>query len=239
MHYTKISVFKKTRCYWCGIVLLCFALLTGCEKQDSVPVEMYYDYFPVNPGHFVVYEVDSVVYDGFTGQIHQYRYQVMQSIHSRFTDAEGRESLRLERFIRPDAQHNWQIKDVWQARIHQGRLEKIEENNLFIKLVFPPHRGRTWNGNAYNTMPPMTYRIIDVHEPLMVRPGLSFDSTLTVLQNNLITLISEDVRMERFARHVGLIERRQRIVRKNLAGNVTDGVDYSYTVLEFGANPPR
>ncbi|HSV77277.1 MAG TPA: hypothetical protein VLH37_09640 [Bacteroidales bacterium] len=230
---------KKVRCIWLLISSLFIALFTGCGEYDSPPAKMYYAYFPTHPGHFIIYQVDSVVYDGFTGQVLNFQYQVMQRIHSRFTDAEGRESLRIERFYRPNSQVSWQTKDVWQARIHQGRLEKIEENNLFIKLVFPPHRGRTWNGNAYNTLPAMTFRISEAHVPLMVNPNLRFDSTVTVLQNNLVTLISEDVRRERFAKHVGMIERQHRVVRKNLAGVVTEGVDYSYRIVEYGTNPPQ
>ncbi|HSV89184.1 MAG TPA: hypothetical protein VLH61_11135 [Bacteroidales bacterium] len=225
-------------CWW-AMIFLMLAAISGCEQQDFPPSEMHYDYFPSNPGHYVIYQVDSVVFDGFTGQVINYRYQVMQRIHSRFTDAEGRESMRLERFIRFNPQDSWQIKDVWQARINQGRLEKIEENNIFVKLVFPPHRGRTWNGNAYNTLPAMTYRIIEAHKPLQINSTLRFDSTVTVSQNNLITLISEDVRTEIYAKHVGKIERRYRVVRKNLAGDVIEGVDYTYTIIEYGTGLPQ
>lgn len=208
--------------------------LAACSNEEANPANMYYEYFPDVPGHFVIYNVDSVVYDDFTGQTITYQYQVKELIESRFFDGEGKESLRLERFIRQSAQEPWEIKNIWQARVLPGRAEKTEENLTYIKMVFPPRLGQTWNGNAYNTLPSQNYRITEAHKPYLISPTLTFDSTVTVLQNDFFTLISEDLQEEKYAKHIGLVFKRYRSLTKRPDGSIIGGVDYSYRISEFG-----
>lgn len=208
--------------------------LAACSNEEAAPADMFYEYFPDTPGHFVVYNVDSVVYDDFTGQTLTYNYQVKELIESRFLDGEGKESIRLERYIRQNPQQAWEIKNIWQARVLAGRAEKTEENITFIKMVFPPRLGQNWDGNAYNTLPSQTYRITEAHKPYLITPTLSFDSTVTVLQNEFFTLISENFQEEKYARHIGLVFKRYRKVNKQVNGTITSGVDYSYRIVAFG-----
>ena len=210
------------------------AVFAACDQEQADPVNMHYSYFPETEGHFVIYEVDSIVYDDFTGQVIEYEYEVKELIESRFIDGEGKESLRLERYIRLDEESAWEMKDVWQARVLRDRAEKTEENQTFIKLVFPPDLGSRWNGNAYNTMPEQEYRITEAHKPYLINPSLTFDSTLTVLQSDFFTLISEDFREEKYAKHVGMVFKRFRNVDKEPDGTIIRGVDYTYQVKAFG-----
>jgi hypothetical protein len=212
------------------MVLLAFA----CQDKDYSPSEMFYEYFPDSPGHYVIYDVDSLVYDDFSGEVLNFNYQVKEVIESRFIDSEGLESLRLERFKRQSPADNWQVKNIWQARLLPSRAEKTEENITYIKLVFPPKEGQTWNGNAYNTLPSQTYRITDAHKPYLIAPGLAFDSTVSVVQRNFFTVISEDLQEEKYAKHVGLIYKRYRKVTKQVDGTITSGVDYSYRIISYG-----
>jgi len=216
------------------ILYLILFVFLGCSKQQSQQAEMFYEYFPDAPGHFVVYDVDSVVYDDFTGQTLTYNYQVKELIESRFIDGEGTESLRLERYIRQTASDSWEIKNIWQARRLPSRAEKTEENVTFIKLVFPPRQGQQWNGNAYNTFPLQNYRITEAHKPYLITPTLTFDSTVTVLQNEFFTLISEDYQLERYAKNIGLVFKRYRKITKQVDGTITSGVDYSYRIASYG-----
>lgn len=219
-----------------GVIhLLILAIIGGCAKQPSNEAEMFYAYFPDTPGHFVIYDVDSVVYDDFTGRTITYKYQVKELIESRFVDGEGTESLRLERFIRQTPADQWEIKDIWQARRLPTRAEKTEENINFIKLVFPPQQGRQWNGNAYNNLPRQNYRITEVHLPNQVTPAFLFDSTLTVLQREFITLISEEYQVERYALHIGLVYKHYRNITKQLDGTIRSGVDYTYRISAHGS----
>ncbi len=208
--------------------------LAACSNEEATPTDMFYQYFPDVPGHFVIYDVDSVVYDDFTGQTITYQYQVKELVESRFIDGEGKESIRLERYIRLGSQQSWEVKNIWQARVLPGRAEKTEENLTYIKMVFPPRLGQTWNGNAYNILPEQNYRITEAHKPYLISPSLTFDSTVTVLQQDFFTLISEDLQEEKYAKHIGLVYKRYRSVTKQPDGSIIGGVDYSYRISEFG-----
>jgi hypothetical protein len=208
-------------------------LITSCEDRAADPVDMGYDYYPAEVGHWVIYDVDSVVYDDFTGEVLQYNYQVKELVESVFSDGEGHESLRLERFWRQDEGDSWQIKNVWQSRRLPARLEKTEENITYVKLTFPVRRNATWDGNAFNTKASQQYRITEAHLPYQVN-GHSFDSTATVLQKQLQTLISEDFQQEVFARNVGMIYKKYVKLSKEVDGTIVAGVDYSYTISSFG-----
>ena len=235
---SKLFVLKRAQSlsHYLLPVFIGFMLLFAfaCQDKDYTPSKMFYEYFPGSPGHYVIYEVDSVVYDDFSGEVFNFNYQVKEVIESRFIDSEGRESLRLERFIRQTPNDHWQVKNIWQARLLPSRAEKTEENITYIKLVFPPKDGQTWNGNAYNTLPSQTYRITDAHKPYLIAPGLAFDSTVTVLQMNFFTVISEELQEEKYARHVGLVYKRYRKVFKQVDGTITSGVDYSYRIISYG-----
>lgn len=208
-------------------------LLASCTQQNAEPVDMGYAYYPAEVGHWVVYDVDSVVYDDFTGETHHYQYQVKELTESIFIDQEGIERMRLERYWRRQPDDHWLVKDVWQARLLPSRLERTEENITYVKLAFPPGHNNSWNGNAYNTKDPLKYEYTSVHEPFQVE-GHSFDSTLTVLQKELLTLISEDFRQEVYARNVGMVYRKHVELKKQVDGTIVKGVDYSYNISSFG-----
>ncbi len=205
----------------------------GCEQEEGEPAHMGYGYFPDNKGHWVIYEVDSIVYDDFTGEVDTFYYQVKEVIDSVFIDAEGKESLRLERFIRQDSEDDWNIKNVWKARVLPSRAEKTEENITYIKLTFPVRLNAQWDGNAYNYLDEQQYRITDLHRNYQAGE-LTFDSTVTVLQKDFETLISEDFQKEIYAKGVGMVFKKYVELNKEVDGTIASGVDYSYSVLDYG-----
>ena len=84
-------------------------------------------------------------------------------------------------------------------------LKKVEENERYIKLIFPVASGQAWNGNAYNSLGEQDYQYGNVNVPYSVN-GLNFDSTATVLQDDIVpdsNLVQVRIEEEMFAKHVG------------------------------------
>lgn len=218
---------------------LIFCLFAGampaCKTETAPPLEMGYDYQPLEAGLWVIYDVDSVVYDNFTGLKHEYFYQVKELVESLEQQTGEYKDFRLHRFRRLKPTDPWQTSNIWQIRQTASRLERMEENRVIVKLVFPVRLNALWNGNAYNTLQPQTYRYTRVHEPYQVN-GHVFDSTLTVLQNQLLTLISEDFQLEVYARDIGMIYKKYVKLSKEIDGTILGGVDYSFKVSSFGRN---
>ncbi len=214
------------------LIIVSCILLFRCDDDSVVIEKLYHEYFPVNTGHWVIYNVDSIVYDDFTGNIDTFHYQVKEVFEEKFIDDSGKEAIRLERFIRWETDQDWQIKNAWVARLLPSRAEKVEENIRFIKLAFPVKINKNWNGNAYNSMPEQTYRYTDVHKPYTINE-LSFDSVATVLQKDDKTLISKEYQVEKFAKNAGMIYKEYINLKTEVDGSVISGVDYRYEIVDY------
>jgi len=214
-------------------VFISGCLFNACDTETIEPSELYHEYYPVTIGHYNIYNVDSVYYNDFTGEIESYNYQVKEVIESEFIDADDYPSLRLERYFRATESDEWLIKNVWKSRLNYLKALKTEENVTYIKLSFPPEENKTWDGNAFNSYPALQYKYQDVHKAFS-KDGFIADSTITVIQNNFQTLISEDYKVEVYAKHIGLVYKKFVELVKEVDGTITRGVDYSYLLIESG-----
>jgi hypothetical protein len=215
------------------VIVLILFLVCSCKKETELPVDMGYKYFPVNTGHWVVYDVDSVSHNDFTGQIDSFKFQIKEYVESVFIDNEGRETQRLERYKRLNDTSAWFIKDVWMENLTTTTAEKVEENVRIIKLIFPPHENEKWDGNLNNTNGVQNYEYKDIHSAYFLN-NITYDSTLSVIQKQEYTLISEKFEKEVFAAHIGLIYKKYVNLTKEPTGVIKKGIDYSYTLNSYG-----
>ncbi|MFN2396424.1 MAG: hypothetical protein ABR597_12135 [Bacteroidales bacterium] len=216
---------------------LLILIMSSCETKEGEPAYLGTEYFGLLPEKWVVYDIDSTVYDDFLGEVFHYQYQVKEVNAEVYTDSQGNENMRLERFWRTDENDSWKIKNVWSAGLQSQRATKTEENVTYIKLTFPAESGRNWDGNAFNNKPAQQYVISDIHAPKEIGDIL-FDSTLTVLQKDLITLIGEDLQYEIYVPGIGMVERKYVMITREVDGTIIRGVDYSYTIAEYGKDEP-
>ena len=202
------GLFKKY-----GFVLALFPLiaLSSCDKTEEVNFNYKYDYYPKEEGHFVIYNVDSIIFDDFNQTSDTFDYQIKQVVDSTFEDNLGRTAYRLTRFYRANSNLPWTFSQVWYFVPTQTTLEVVEDNQRFVKLLFPPYPGITWHGNQYITitngneyLEGWEYEMLTVDEPETVG-NLQFDSTITVLQDDNENLIEKVYAKEIFAKHVGLV----------------------------------
>ena len=186
------------------IFLTIIFLAFGCKTDKLLPSDVGYDYFPVEIGKWVVYDVDSIVFNDFTNEIDSFHFQIKELIESSFVDAEGREVQRLHRYKRKDVGDSWTIKDVWSIVKTNKTAERFEENVMYVKLSFPARIGQSWDGNAANIYDEWMYQCTEYDEEYILG-NLLFDSTLTVLQRDENLGIEKDYFIEVYAKHVGLV----------------------------------
>lgn len=227
------------------VFLVASILIVSCEKDQPVPTHPGYDYFPNEVGHYCIYDVDSTVYDDFTGDTFYYHYQVKEIIESYFTDDEGRTAMRIERYRRdyndtiPINTIPWHLSRVWSFTRTNERAEKMEENVRYVRLTFPVKKDERWNGNALNNQQEWTYKYIATDVPYSLN-NMSFDSTLVVQQIRRVNAIEHREYNERYAKHVGLIEKTVIDVEDNTADlsvpildRIESGVIYSIRLIEY------
>jgi hypothetical protein len=220
-------------------------ILAGCKQdKDSTTLSPYlYDYAPVYTGHYVLYDVDSVVFS-YTDPVQTadtIHYQIQEFIQDTFYDNLGKVSYRIEVSKRYDTLMPLDVVNrAWYSSLSRNTYEKNEDDFRFIKLIFPPINGQTWNGNSYLPVVDTSsgiykayvgwvYTYSDVNLPKTVN-GLPFDSTLVVTEINEENKIDKKLSREIYARHVGLIYKEWEIINKQ---DVNSSWDAPYKATGF------
>lgn len=211
-------------------------MISSCKKDESLPpIDMKYNYFPTNVGHWVVYKVDSVDYNNTLSPKDSFSYYIKEIVESVYVDNTGRETQRIERYRKDSVDGQWYIKDVWTVNRNVSDAQKVEEDVRFVKLKFPVVENTKWNGNIYNTLDSWEYELINVDQPYSLN-GMNFDSSATVMQyddfNEII--ISRDYSEEVYVKNIGLVYKKLIHLKKIPDGTITSGEEYSYTIQSYG-----
>ena len=221
---------KRKNTYWLLAISCLFAItFFSCKKKESVTVYMGYDYFPNKVGHYVIYQCDSIVVNPFKATVPRFdtfKYQIKEVIDSIY-NSQGQTTQLIIRYKRTDTTIPWSniltIEKRWTGSLLSNMATRLEDNNNYIKLVFPMSLNETWNGNAQNTIGTWNYQYITLNTPATVN-GHTFDSTLTVFQQKDSSFLSYQYYFEQYAAGIGLINK---VVR-----------DYGYTSVNLFSIPP-
>ncbi len=179
---------KKTLPFLLLAVLFIIAY-SSCKKADEVKaVSENEAYFPLEIGKYVIYNVDSMIWDDTNCVKITRRYQMMTTVVDTFTDSKGRMSYRLDTRIRKKAEEPWMLHSVSQATNTGQELEVAYSGLRFIKMIYPIAENRTWLGNAYIETRDTTfsyfkdwnYRYINLDQPFGTGQ-VTYNNTVTVL----------------------------------------------------------
>lgn len=184
-------------------VALCWLLLFACTSSETPPASAGLDYLPLVTGRYVIYDVTEQRYSLTAAPVTS-TYQLKETVGTSYTDVTGQPAFRLHRFRRANAQATWQTDSLWTARVDSRMAIRNENGVDLVKLIFPPTERSRWNGNQFNNLSEDTYELRNVNQPYSVG-SQTFTETVTVLQQNDSTLVSQDKRIEVYARQVGLV----------------------------------
>jgi len=226
-------------------IIFFLVVFLSCKKDNSVPekIDLGYDYFPIKIGQSLIYDVDSVAYLQPSGDTIIEKFRIKESIESLYKDNQNRDTYKLVRYKKKYQvgvsydQMDWILQDVWSVNLTTKTVEINEENQRFIKLIFPVEKNSTWNGNAQNSIGEWEYKYTDVHQPLSLN-GLQYDSTLTVTQYKESTAIYYKNYTEQYAKGVGMIYKEVsdytfKVVNGILfPGKISEGVIYKMKLVE-------
>lgn len=191
-----------------GVVL--FLIFTiSCKKNstESHTNNLYESYFDLSPGRFIVYDVFEVIHDETAAVKHDTSvYQLKTLIGDSLLDNEGRLTRKYLRYKRKNSSENWLLTDVWTTYKNNKSAFLVEENETFIKMMFPVNVATEWNANVFNTKSAMNCFYKDIHKTLKIN-GLDLDSTVKIEQENERNLIEYKRKYEVYGNHVGLIKK--------------------------------
>lgn len=218
-------------------VLLLFGIFfLACNENTEDPVDMGYDYYPLKTNAYLIYEVDSIFWDDFYDpvKIDTSNYQVKEIIVEQLSDDQNSEVFLAERYIRFSDTADWAIDHVYKLHREPTRILKMFDNQYSIPFVFPPQLGHQWDVNGYNSMPQRIYEYTAVNDRF-ITDNQEYSNTVTVEQENIITLISRNQAYEVYDFQLGMVFKE--VVDQDLninTGEVESGVHFTYKLIDYG-----
>ena len=205
----------------------------GCAKDPEAPIELGYEYFRINTGHWVEYDVVEVTHN-FTKH-DTLVYQLREIVESTFTDNEGRPTQRIERYKRLTSSDTWLISDVWYSNRKNRVAEKVEENHRITKLAFPVKEGGTWDGHAENILDRLEYRYLDAGVSRKIN-GIQMSKTACVEQRYEVNLVQFEMSYETYAEGIGLVGKYEKVLGINNFDSldINTGNELYLSFLSFG-----
>ena len=204
------------------------------------------EYYPTAIGKFVVYDIDSTVFDELSQTSKLHKYRIKEKFTENFTDNEGRPAIRIERYIKKyNASKSYDsipyvIKEVSMVNTDNKKIQVVESNLRYTKLVFPIKAGTSWNGNANNTLGELTYSYSSIDKAETIN-GNSLGKVLFVIQRDDKTLIAQQYYTEKYAKGVGLVYREIKDIYSNnvisgvpIEQRIERGVIYKQVLVSYG-----
>jgi hypothetical protein len=220
-----------------------------CCTKKKIPDEsslLGLAYYPVTPGKYVIYDVDSLVYGQLPRDTVLYKYRIKEKLADTFSDSQGRQAIRLERCIKrydPARSYDslpWTIKEVWMVNADNKSVQVVESNTRYTKLIFPIQEKAGWNGNAYNTIGEWEY-FYDYVDRSESFNQIRVDQVLKVIQKEYRTLISYQSYTEKYGKDIGLVYREIKDLLSNritagvpVEDRIESGVIYKQTLVNYG-----
>src|SRR5687768_3706428 len=135
------------------LFLLVFCVLAvSCNDKEVIGYPSLTGYYPLQPGKTFIYRLDSIVPINFGQTLETRYYRAKDSVESQFTDALGRPSFRIYRYITDSAgTQPWTYKVTNVVTIDENKkwIEYVENNLRFIVLRQPITEGFNWKGNSF------------------------------------------------------------------------------------------
>lgn len=220
----------KNKLYFISILVIALFAAIACKKEtDTSEYDYGYNYLPDDSGHFVIYRVDSVLYNDFDNTVRFSTVYLKEKIGEQYVDNLGRTAKKILRYYSDTLSADttstvWELSGVNYLVKTNMVAERVEDNLRYIKLVFPNEVNKKWLGNKYITIPPpyildtTNYYLNDWKYTIKSRDkyynnGIRiFDSTLLVSQIQDSSAITKTYSVERYARNAGLVYKEMWIV---------------------------
>lgn len=237
----------QARILFFGLLLF---LIAGCIRDKiQTPAEDHsVQYFPLTLGKYIVYDVDSIVFDDLSGGNRQdsVSFQIKEEVVDFQVSLAGDTLFYVHRFRREDPSQSWKLKDLWTASRSTAEATRTEENLKFIKMAYPLHFGKRWASTAYispsttivvgtETMQPyeewsakiIAYDVQDQVGDFNFAKG----EVMQVTQTNTDDGAFKRYVLEKYARNIGLIMRVDTILNSLCIplGDFTDCIGKSWS----------
>lgn len=191
------------------ILYLSLALIIlGCEKNTVEPtINHSSKYQPLALGYSWVYLADSIVFYGNqTQKPDTFQYLVKHQITDKFINKEGQKVFIISQSYTSDSNTKWTFSNTFTLYKDVNSLVRAFEDVTTVTLSFPFDVSKKWDGNQYNSEYETECYYKSVHTALTI-PNMRYDSTIVVIREQEINLITSKFEKETYSANVGLISK--------------------------------
>ena len=197
----------------------------SCKKENEVLIkEKIKDYYPLQVGNSIVYQLDSTVFINFGSEKVVHSYIIKDEVDSLITDNLGRNSFKIKREIRNSIDTTkWDHLMSYLITYDSLRVELIKDNQRYLIMIDPIKNNIEWSGNSYiNTISNPELQYLDqwkyyysnVNMPHIIN-NITYPETITIVQRDDIIgdTINKDYYFEVnyskevYAKEIGLIHK--------------------------------
>ncbi len=148
------------------LISICLVIfLFSCEEDPAFEESVFgYDFFPIEEGAYLIYEVDSIVYNGFTRDTDTYHYFLKEEIGSPLNQTDTELHFELLRYTKAKESDEWSLQERFSIARDRYEGRRTERNKKYTQLIFPVVEGQQWNGNQYNELGERNYEISAIKE---------------------------------------------------------------------------
>lgn len=219
---------RKSLVYQTLLLLLIAVLFVTCERVIETIDPATFEYYPIQEGKYKIYQVDSTVYDEYNCTVQTTRYQIKEVTGSQGLDGEGDPYYSVKRYIRSDSTTNWVLSSIWTEKVEDNQLQRVEDNQRMIKMVFPVKEDRRWDGIVFirrDTLVPIRGGAIDMFKDwdnfVCQDVGKTFVDTFSnkvytdavkIQQVDKTNNIERRFSVEVYAKNIGMVYKEMRIL---------------------------
>ena len=217
-------------------LIFVFAIfLSACNQDDGDSVIKPFvgkEYVSLRVGQEAIYQIDSTIYDDFSGTTKLVSLQQKEYIERAERDAANRETFIVEIYTRAADTLPWRINRITRRTMTDFRYEVLDNNTMTVPLVFPIVLDKRWNTNVLNANTGKDYEYTTVNEPFS-NGNLQYDSTVSILQFEEENLIEQILEVETHAAGVGLILRQHKDIETEFNGDIRSGFESEMRLISF------
>ena len=181
---------KKTNLFLLLLVTLMSVYFIACKKTDDKPFLSYKQFINPKVGKYIIYQLDSTVTLSFGGSFVVKSYIVKDTIVEKVMDNQNRESYKVFRLQYDPIAKTWSPTNTFLLTPLDTKIEYVENNLRYVKMVNPVTDLKSWQGNSYigqtvfnpgNFFSTWTYYYKDVNQAKKVGT-FNFEHTATIVQ---------------------------------------------------------
>lgn len=147
----KIKTLKKF-----SLLFLAIAIVASCNEKETLEIVAVNNFISLQPGKYITYRVDSLVFTQFGRHEEIHSYQVKHLVDSFYMDNQGRKTYRIFKYINDSLGAGpWKPNGTYAISLTDNQLEWNENNLRQIKLQSPIRKDFSWKGNTYLTNNPL------------------------------------------------------------------------------------